>query len=132
MYNLNKNEVIKMKKIFLTFVFVIFLSCTSKLSTTEIAQEIEYDVWYQIVEYLLEVEGAEDDYTIEEGMDLLEEEISYDLTIVQKEGNFYEGLFVLTYDEEGRPTDCTVTLDITYDGENVLWEWQYSDLDVCL
>ena len=131
MYNLNKNEVIKMKKIFLTFVFVIFLSCTSRLSTTEIAQEIEYDVWYQIVEYLLEVEGAED-ITIEEGMDLLEEEISYDLTIVQKEGNFYEGLFVLSYDDAGRPTDCTVTLDITYDGENVLWEWQYSDLDVCL
>ena len=132
MYNLNKNEVIKMKKIFLTFVFVIFLSCTSRLSTTEIAQEIEYDVWYQIVEYLLEVEGVEDDYTIEEGMDLLEEEISYDLTIVQKEGNFYEGLFVLSYDDGGRPTDCTVTLDITYDGENVLWEWQYSDLDVCM
>ena len=119
-----------MKKILLASIFVI-LSCSTKLSTSEMAKQIEYDVWYQVVEYLLLVEGVEDDYTIEEGMDLLEEEISYDLTIVQKEGNFYEGLFVLSYDDGGRPTDCTVKLDITYDGENVLWEWQYSDLDAC-
>tara|TARA_Y100001970_G_scaffold271379_1_gene366561 strand:- start:1827 stop:2183 length:357 start_codon:yes stop_codon:yes gene_type:complete len=117
-----------MKKIFITSALVIFLSCNSRLSTTEIAQEIEYDVWYQIVEYLLE---GEDDFSIQESMDLLEEEVSYDLTIVQKEGNFYEGLFVLSYDDRGRPIDCTVKLDITYDGENVLWEWQYSDVDAC-